>query len=183
MAKPDPKRPLHPGRTLLRQELIEEGELVPVDVEGMRGKRLVIREDVDLLAAPGEPPPSVAFLPPFDALLWDRPFVRSLFEFEYVWELFFPPERRRWGWYVLPFVFRDRFVGRIEPKIDREGGRVEVIGLWWEDWFDPRRADGFVEAMTEALRAYLRFAGATQLEWAPHLGREKRLFPARAVAP
>ena len=93
-----------------------------------------------------------------------------------MWELFFPPERRRWGWYVLPLLFRDRFVARIEPRIDRDAGRVEVLGLWWEEGFDPRRAEGFVDAMRDALRAYLGFARATELDWAPHLGREKRLF-------
>jgi uncharacterized protein len=178
-AQPNPKRPEHPGRTALRRELVEDGELVPVEVDGVRGKRLVLREEVELLTAPPEPPPSVAFLPPFDALVWDRPLLRSLFDFDYVWELFFPPAKRRWGWYVLPILFGDRLVGRIEPRIDRDGGRVEVIGLWWEDGFAPRRVEGFVNAMQEALRAYLGFAQASRLEWAPHLDREKRLFGSR----
>jgi uncharacterized protein YcaQ len=178
-AKPDPRWPESPGRSALRTELIELGELVPVEVEGLRGKRLVIREDVGLLEAPPEAPPSVAFLPPFDTLLWDRPFLGSLFDFEYVWELFFPPEKRRWGWYVLPMVFRDRFVGRIEPRIDRDDARVEVLGVWWENGFMPGRVEGFVDAMRDALRAYLGFAGASRLEWPPHLGREKRLFLTR----
>ena len=111
--------------------------------------------------------------------MWDRPLLGSLFGFDYVWELFIPPEKRRWGWYVLPMLFRDRLVGRIEPRIDRERGRVEVLDLWWEDGFAPRRAEGFVDSMREALRAYLRFAGATRLEWAPHLATEKRLFLTR----
>ena len=51
-----------------------------------------------------------------------------------------------------------------------------MLGLWWEDGFTPKRAAGFVEAMREALRAYLRFAGREPLEWAPHLAAEKRLF-------
>jgi uncharacterized protein len=178
-AKPDPNRPEHPGRTALREELVEDGELVPVDVEGVRGKRFVLRDELELVATAPEPPPSVAFLPPFDALIWDRALLGALFDFDYVWELFFPEERRRWGWYVLPIVFRDRFVGRIEPRIDRAARRVEVLGLWWEDGFAPRRADGFVDAMRTGLRAYLGFAGASRLEWAPHLGREKRLFPSR----
>jgi hypothetical protein len=178
-AKPDPRWPESPGRSALRTELIELGELIPVEVEGLRGKRLVIREDAGLLEAPPEPPPSVAFLPPFDALLWDRPFLGSLFDFDYVWELFFPPEKRRWGWYVLPIVFRDRFVGRIEPRIDRDDARVQVLGVWWENGFAPRGAEGFVDAMRDALRAYLRFAAAGRLEWSPHLGREKRLFLTR----
>jgi uncharacterized protein YcaQ len=145
----------------------------------VRGKRFVLREDVELLTAPPEPPASVAFLPPFDALIWDRGLLGSLFGFDYVWELFFPPSKRRWGWYVLPILFRDRFVGRIEPRIDREGGRVQVLRLWWEDGFAPRRADGFVDAMRAALRAYLRFAGVSRVEWAPDHGAEKRLFLSR----
>jgi uncharacterized protein YcaQ len=93
-----------------------------------------------------------------------------------VWELFHPPAKRRWGWYVLPVVFGDRLVGRIEPRIDRDEGRVQVLDAWWEDRFAPGRADGFVDAMRDALRAYLGFARASRLEWARHLGKEKRLF-------
>jgi uncharacterized protein YcaQ len=178
-AKPDPERPELPGRTALREELIEEGELVPVTVEGVRGRRFVLREEVELLNAPPEPPLAVAFLPPFDPLVWDRGLLGSLFGFDYVWELFIPPAKRRWGWYVLPILFRDRFVGRIEPRIDRHEGRVRVLNLWWEDSFDPRRVEGFVDAMQAALGAYLRFAGASRLEWAPHLGNEPRLFRTR----
>jgi len=175
-AKPDPARPDLPGRTALREELIAAGELVPVEVEGIRGNRFVLRDEVGLLDAPPSPQPSVAFLSPFDPLVWDRKLLSSLFEFEYVWELFHPPAKRRWGWYVLPIVFGDRLVGRIEPRIDRDESRVEVLNIWWENRFEPGRAEGFGDALREALRAYLRFAGATRLEWAPHLNREKRLF-------
>lgn len=176
-AKPDPQRPELPGRSELLAELVERGELVPVEVEGVRGKRFVLRAEVELLAAPPEPPPSVAFLSPFDALVWDRKLLGSLFGFEYVWELFLPPAKRRWGWYVLPIVFGDRLVGRFEPRIERADGRVQVLDVWWEQGFEPRRADGFVDAMRDALAAYLRFAGAARLEWAAQLTGEKRLFP------
>jgi uncharacterized protein YcaQ len=178
-AKADPKWPGYPGRSALREELVSSGELLPVDVEDVRGKRFVLRGEVDLLERPPEPPPSVAFLPPFDPVVWDRGLLGSLFEFEYVWELFVPPAKRRWGWYVLPMLFGDRLVGRIEPRIDRAGGRVEVLGLWWEDDFVPRRVEGFVDAMRDALRAYLRFASTTRIAWAPALGTEKRLFLTR----
>ena len=178
-AKPDPGYPEYPGRTALREGLVEDGELVPVEVEGVRGPRFVVRDEVELLAASSEPPPSVAFLSPFDPLVWDRALLGSLFEFDYVWDLFHPPAKRRFGWYVLPVLFGDRFVGRIEPRIDRERGRVEILGLWWEESFAPARAEGFVDAMREALRAYLVFARASRLEWPAHLGRERRLFRAR----
>ena len=178
-AKPRPDLPGHPGRTALREELVGEGQLVPVEVEGVRGKRFVLREEVELLAAPPEPPPSVAFLPPFDPLVWDRGLLASLFDFDYVWELFFPEAKRRFGWYVLPILFRDRFVGRIEPRIDRDKRIVQILGLWWEEAFRPQHAKGFVGAMRAALRAYLAFARATNIDWLPHLGKEKRLFGAR----
>jgi uncharacterized protein len=178
-AKPDPRFPKSPGRTALREELVQDGELVPVEIEGLRGKRLAVRGEVGLLEAPPEPPPSVAFLAPFDPVVWDRPFLGSLFGFDYVWELFVPPAKRRWGWYVLPILFGDRFAGRIEPRINQDDGTVSVLDLWWEEGFVPRRAEGFVDAMREALRAYLVFAHAGRLEWPPHLSTEKRLFLSR----
>jgi uncharacterized protein len=147
---------------------------VPVDVEGVRGKRFVLPDELALLEAPPEPAPSVALVAPFDSLLWDTRLLASLFGFEHVWEGFFKPAKRRWGYYVLPILFGDRFVGRIEPRITDAG--VQVLGLWWEDGFAPSRADGFVDAMRDALVAYVRFAGADSLEWASHLEKEKALF-------
>jgi uncharacterized protein YcaQ len=166
-------------RNELRKELVELGEIVPVEVEGVRGKRFVLRGELALLEARPEPTPSVAFIAPFDSLLWDTALLASLFDFDYVWEGFFSPAKRRWGYYVLPIIFGDRFVGRIEPRIERDEGVVQVLDVWWEDGFAPRRADGFVDAMRDALRAYLRFAGADRLEWAPHIATEKRLSLAR----
>ena len=178
---PPRSTPERVGRNTLREELLELGALVPVDVEGVRGKRFVLAEEVGLLEAPPEPAPSVAFIAPFDALLWDTTLLASLFDFEYVWEGFFPPAKRRWGWYTMPIVFGDRFVGRIEPRIDVQDAAVRVLNIWWEDGFAPGRADGFVEAMRAALGAYLRFAKATRLEWPAELRAEKRLFPVASL--
>jgi uncharacterized protein YcaQ len=179
LGRPKAERPDLPTRSELRAELVEQGDIVAVDVEGLNGPRFVLSGELELLHAPPEPPPSVAFLAPLDSLVWDRDLLRSLFDFDYIWEVYVPERKRRWGYYVLPILFRDRLVGRIEPRIDRAGSQVRVLGLWWEEGFEPRRADGFVEAMRAALRAYLRFAGASRIEWAPHLGKEKRLFLTR----
>ena len=73
-----------------------------------------------------------------------------------------PAARRRWGYYVLPLLFGDRFVGRIEPRFERSSRAVRVLGLWWEDGFDPLGADGFVAALADALAAYRAFHGATR---------------------
>src|SRR5436189_5357257 len=99
-----------PERRELHKELVEHGALVPVEVEAMRGKRFVLADELALLEASPEPPPSVAIIAPFDSLLWDTTLLTSLFDFEYAREGFFPPAKRRWGYYVLPLSFGERFV-------------------------------------------------------------------------
>ena len=174
-------------RKLLLAELVEAGELLPVEVEGVRGLRHVVASESPLLeqarreVAAGEPPggrpPGVAFLAPLDPLAWDRDFMRSCFGFDYVWEVYVPGPKRRWGYYVLPIWFGDRFVGRIEPRIDRKAGALRILGIWWEDGFDPLAADGFVDRFADALEAHRQFADVRSIRL-PRLGRHRALMAA-----
>jgi uncharacterized protein YcaQ len=173
-------------RTQLRTDLVADGSIVPVAVEGVRGTRYVLAGELAELrraeaeTAAGRPleDASVVLLAPLDPLVWDRDLLRNLFAFDYVWEVYVPEAKRRWGYYVLPLLWGDRLVGRIEPRFDRGERVVRVLGVWWEDGFSPRRAEGFVEAMRAALAAYARFGRATRFEWGPHRG-EGRLFGVR----
>ncbi|PMW07812.1 cytoplasmic protein, partial [Pseudomonas sp. GW456-11-11-14-TSB2] len=70
-----------------------------------------------------------------------------------------PVEQRLHGYYVLPILFADRLVGRIEPRFSREHSRLDVVGLWFERGFDPE-TPGFVDAFGETLRAFAAFVGA-----------------------
>lgn len=173
-----------PERAELRSELVESGELVPVVVEGVRGERFVPGDEMGLLeqaareVAAGDPPggrsAGVAFLAPLDQLVWDRDLLRSLFGFDYVWEVYVPAAKRRWGYYVLPILFGDRIVGRIEPRFDRRAGVLRVVGLWWEDGFEPLEPEGFVAAFADALEA-LRVFGGMERILLPRIARH-RLF-------
>jgi uncharacterized protein YcaQ len=162
-------KPDVPTRLELLEELVETGSLVAVAIEGVRGERFVLAEELSLLADAASartlttPAPGVALLAPLDPFIWDREFLRSLYDFDYVWEVYVPAAKRRWGYYVLPVLFGDRLVGRIEPRIDRKTGVLRVVGLWWQDGFDPLRADGFVEAFVSALEAHARFTGAARI--------------------
>jgi uncharacterized protein YcaQ len=155
-----------------RAALVDAGELVPVTVAGVRGDRHVLAGELPLLdeairsVAAGEAAvASVAFLAPLDPFAWDRDVLRSLFDFDYVWEVYVPAAKRRWGYYVLPILFGDDLVGRIEPRIERRAGAIRVVGLWWEEGFDPLGADRFVESFAAAIRAYADFGGATRIVW------------------
>lgn len=78
------------------------------------------------------PPRRVRLLSPFDPLIHDRQRTARLFGFDYVLEMFVPKERRRYGYYVLPILEGDRFVGRLDAKVDRQKKVLHVLGLWWE---------------------------------------------------
>jgi uncharacterized protein len=155
-----------------RDALIDAGVLVPVIVEGVKGERLALTEELPLLDAAavavsrGEPAvPGVTFLAPLDPLVWDRDLLRSLFDFDYVWEVYVPAAKRRWGYYVLPLLWGDRLVGRIEPRIERRTGALAILDLWWEDGFDPLAEDGLVDALVDALVAHARTLDGTVLRW------------------
>jgi len=172
-AVPEPAGPDRPTRRELRAEMVADGWLVPVTVEGLRGERLLVASDRRFLEraiaeiAAGEPPGggegAVTFLAPLDPLCWDRDLLRGLFAFDYVWEVYVPEPKRRWGYYVLPVLFGDRLVGRIEPRFDRAARAVRVLGTWWEPGFDPLEAVGFMRAFASALAAYRAFGRATRV--------------------
>jgi uncharacterized protein len=179
------------GRKALHAELVQAGALLPVTIEGVRGERYLPSEGTPLLAqaerevAAGDPPgraaPGVAFLAPLDPLIWDREFLRILFDFDYVWEVYVPAAKRRWAYYVLPILFGDRLVGRIEPRIERKTNQLRIGGLWWEDGFDALATEGFVEAFAAAVEAHRAFSGVDRVAW-PRIARHRPFVrAARAV--
>jgi uncharacterized protein YcaQ len=160
-----------PERQALTEQLVERGAIVPVQVEGSRVIRYAIATEKGLLDAAmrddARAAPGVAFVAPLDPLIWDRRLLATVFDFDYIWEVYVPQHRRRHGYYVLPILFGDRLVGRIEPRFERTTKTLRILGLWWEEGFSPRQEVGLVDAMRDALRDYAAFVGATSIEWLP----------------
>ena len=114
------------------KELVEMGTLTPVQISenGAKGWPAYLPTSaLKLLEAPAAAP-RVIFLGPLDSLLWDRRGVMQLFDFEYVWEVYKPEPLRRWGYYVLPVFYGDRFVARLDGRL--EGGIWTITRWWWE---------------------------------------------------
>ncbi len=167
-----------------RDELIDSGVLVRVNVEDVRGDRLVLAEELPILDSAeaavraGSPVRGgVAFLAPLDPLVWDRELLRSLFDFDYIWEVYVPASKRRWGYYVLPLLWGDRLVGRIEPRFKRATGTLEILDVWWESGFDPLVDDAFLAALSEALEAHRAFGGMSTIVL-PRATRHRELMTA-----
>jgi uncharacterized protein YcaQ len=93
-------------------------------------------------------PDRVTVLSPFDRLVHDRERAEALFGFRYRLEMYVPPAKREYGYYVLPVLEGDRLVGRVEPRFDRKTGELEVLGSWG----DTSRLDAVLEPLAEFLR-------------------------------
>ncbi|HWE06859.1 MAG TPA: crosslink repair DNA glycosylase YcaQ family protein, partial [Rhizomicrobium sp.] len=94
------------------------------------------------------------FLSPFDPAIRDRKRARRLFGFDYTIEVYVPEKKRRYGYYVLPILEGEHFIGRADLKAHRGEHRIEVKGTWSEPGvdFDKRRRDAFDAALAELSR-------------------------------
>ena len=141
-------------------DLVEDGVLVPVSVQGWK--------DPAYLYAGAARPRSVdgaALLAPFDPLIWDRARTERLFDFHYRIEIYTPAARRRFGYYVYPLLLDDRLVGRFDLKADRPTGRLLVQASWQEE-SGVRRPDDAARAVVE-LRSLAGWLGLGDLDVQP----------------
>ncbi|GAB4460900.1 MAG: crosslink repair DNA glycosylase YcaQ family protein [Anaerolineales bacterium] len=153
---------------------IESGMLRQVQVEGGRETYLVLGEDVQALESleKGKVPKGwnpketttleeVTFLAPLD-IVGARGRAKKLFDFEYTWEVYTPAHKRRWGYYVLPILYGDDLVARLDPKLDRTTMTLEIKGFWHEDDAPVKDAD-FAEALAKGLVRFARFVEAERV--------------------
>lgn len=115
-------------------ELLDEGRIAPVRVESINDTlycRAEDREIVDQICQ-GKYKKRCELIAPLDNMMWDRNLIRAIFDFEYKWEIYTPQAERKYGYYVLPVLYGDRFVGRIEAVYDRKSRKLNVVNLWYE---------------------------------------------------
>lgn len=155
--------------------LLADGDIVEVKVQGWRATHYVLSGDVNILddlsagRVPEEWTPletttseEVVFLAPLDHVS-ARGRAKAVFGFDYVWEVYKPEHKRKFGYYTLPVLWGDRLVARFDSKLDRTTSTFVILGLWLEAE-GLSRDEAFAEALAGGFARFLAFLGASQLD-------------------
>lgn len=150
-----------PERAIHIEELTTREEIVQVDVDGMKAH--ATPAFLSLLDQPSLEP-RVLFVAPLDQLMWDRKMVQHLFGFDYIWEIYVPEAKRRWGYYVLPVLYDDALVARAE--FNCRNGVLELREWLFEDG-DP--GPKFWKSFEQSLKDFMRYCSATEISTREHI--------------
>ena len=139
--------------------LEESGSILAVRVDGLRFPLYFRSEDLPLmesvLSGQLHPRARLECLAPLDPMMWDRKLIEALWGYQYSWEIYTPPSKRKFGYYVLPMLYGDRFIGRIEPKADRKSGTLTVRSVWLEPGVRPSaKLNGLIEKAGQRLAEF-----------------------------
>ncbi|WP_342561332.1 winged helix DNA-binding domain-containing protein [Paenibacillus sp. FSL R7-0345] len=154
---------LHDG---LREVRVEDVKL-PFYVRTMDTPELEAVLAADGAMASAEVEGFAAVLAPLDNLLWDRELIRQLFGFQYRWEVYKPAAEREYGYYVLPLLYGDRFIARLEPVMNKKSGVLSIIRWWWEPG-EVLNAE-MIPAVASAIAALARCNRADSVVFSPEI--------------
>jgi uncharacterized protein YcaQ len=149
--------------------LVADGELVPVQVEGVKGPWFAVP---DALKARTKAVDAAALVNPFDPFMWERRRLQKLFGFDYVLEIFVPEAKREYGYYVMPFLLGEDLVARVDLKSDRKLKHLLVQSSYAEFGVD---TDAVAGALAHELREVARWQGLDDVVVKPKGDFAKRL--------
>jgi len=113
------------------ESLEKKGIIERLEVPEIKESFFICQEDMKLLNIKPDYDNSIKILAPLDNLLWDRAMVQKIFNFQYTWEVYVPAEKRKYGYYVLPVLYQNKLIARMEP-VKQKTGPFTIKNWWWE---------------------------------------------------
>ena len=138
--------------------LVDEKEITWLNVEGLNHKLYFRTGDMHLVETVLANPilkPRCELIAPLDPFMWDRKLIKAIFNFEYAWEIYTPPHKRKYGVYVLPLLYGENFIGRVEPVNERKTNTLAVKSIWYEDGV--RQTKKLESTITARLKKFATF--------------------------
>lgn len=141
------------------ERLSRQKRITAVHVEGIAAPLYLPAGDQPLLEAvraeQADLSPRLEFLAPLDPMLWDRRLIEAIWDFSYSWEIYTPPAKRKYGYYVLPMLFGQALIGRIEAAADRKNAALIVKNIWFEPGV--RQSKRLQSALDKRIERFARF--------------------------
>lgn len=155
----------------IREALLADSEIIEVKVDDWKAVHYALGSDATLLQElnagrlPQEWAPletttthEVTFLAPLDPVC-ARGRSKVVFDFDYVWEVYKPEHKRKFGYYTLPVLWGDRLVARFDGKLDRKTNTLLILGFWVEAEL-LGEDEAFAEAFASGIARFVTFLGA-----------------------
>lgn len=118
------------------RELLDERKILGIKIEGLKNTLFCRSEDISILETVlknDKFKPRCELIAPLDCMMWDRKLICTLFDFDYTWEIYTPAAKRKYGFYVLPLLYNDSFIGRMEAVADKMASTLTVKNIWYEN--------------------------------------------------
>jgi len=162
-------------RKKLLQELVAEGNVKLVKVQDYKEKFYIRSIDVSKLKDSIHMQNKATFLAPLDNLLWDRKYISTIFDFNYTWEVYKPVKERIYGYYILPVLYKNKFIARFEPELYRSTKKYfEIKKWWWEENIEVDEA--MLIAIDQAIDQFLDYLNAPKMKKASYRKIHKDLL-------
>lgn len=149
------------------RKLLEDGKAVKVEIKGEHKSKgyYILSEDIraldSILADKWEP--RLSLISPFDNMITLRDRTQRMFNFNYILEQFVPKEKRKYGTYVLPILWRDNLVGRIDARFEKEQKTLNILGVFAEPGFENEAVIG--ERLADRVEDFAEFLGADKVKY------------------
>ena len=153
-------RLLAPDRRRVIARNLKAGRVVEVEVDGLNGPLLALPEHLEKLSRIPKPR-GTTLVCPFDSFLWQRDRAEHLLNFYYRIEIYTPPAKRKYGYFVMPILHDGALVGRLDPKLHRDRGKLEIKAIFLEPGFE--RNEEFEQGLATTLGSLADFVGANKI--------------------